>query len=159
MYKFMLLCMLIACALSAPTEHPSEIATKDSFVQEKSVKENSKITPLINSSSTEKRDKREDGSVSSSTAENKRTPVLSQPDYQENKPPTFVHPVPVDQIIKNSHVAPEVHAKKHLEEVNEESNVEETTDDERQHTHAFHKKTLNTKTDSETDDEKSDESH
>lgn len=100
----MIFCTFFACALSAPTEKPpkeSNLSLPDNLQVFSSVS--------INSPLAEKREKREDPSAPSSSTDNKRI-TLSQPDYQENKPPTFVHPVPVDQIIKNSHASPEIHS-------------------------------------------------
>lgn len=106
----MVFCILIVRALSAPTEKSSESILADSLSQEKSHLANHEVALSISNNSTEKRDKREDTPAASSSADNKRSSALSQPDYQENKPPTFVHPVPVDQIIKNSNASPEIHS-------------------------------------------------
>lgn len=105
-------CTLLVCSLSvlsAPTEQPKEINLTDSLSSQKTLSENAQAVSHVSSSpSTEKREKRE-GPTSSST-DNKRTPTVAQSDYQENKPPTFVFPVPVDQIIKNSQASPEIHS-------------------------------------------------
>jgi len=102
------------CGLSAPTETPSESEATETLPQEKLLL-NEKDTPVsritsISSPSTEKREKRENIPAASSSSDNKRTSGPSQQDYQENKPPTFVHPVPVDQIVKNSHASPQIHS-------------------------------------------------
>lgn len=105
-------CTLLVCSLSvlsAPTEQPKESNLTDNLASHKTFSENAHPASNVSSSpSTEKREKRE-GPTSSST-DNKRTPTVSQSDYQENKPPTFVFPVPVDQIIKNSPASPEIHS-------------------------------------------------
>lgn len=101
----------MVCVLSAPTENPSEGEATETLPQEKSLLKDSPVyTIAISSPSKEKREKRENTPLASSSGENKRTIGLSQVDYQENKPPTFVHPVPVDQIIKNSHASPQIHS-------------------------------------------------
>lgn len=104
----MVFCTVMVCALTAPTDKRTESNPTNSDSQEKSLLQHPSSI-LINSPSTEKRDKREDIPAASHSTDNKRTPVL-QSDYQENKPPTFVYPVPVDQIIKNSRASPQIHA-------------------------------------------------
>lgn len=99
---------LFICALSAPIEKISDQNSTETL-QEKSVADNHQVFSNISISSP-LREKREDYSPASSPSDNKRTPALSQPDYQENKPPTFVFPVPVNQIIKNSNASPEIHS-------------------------------------------------
>ncbi|KAG4071006.1 hypothetical protein HA402_001443 [Bradysia odoriphaga] len=123
MFKFVALCALIVCTQAAPTDKPIEsdstVADVGFIVTEKPLPHDPEIVS-VKTTSAEKRDKREDDSVSLPTNDNKRTPALSQPDYQENKPPTFVHPVPVDQIIKNSNASPQIHSSRHGEEEKEE---------------------------------------
>lgn len=107
----MVFCTLAVCALSAPTEKTEESNSTESVVQDTSLPEIHQVFSGISIKSpspTEKRDKRED--LPSSATDNKRTSALAQPDYEENKPPTFVHPVPVDQIIKHSNASPEIHS-------------------------------------------------
>lgn len=99
------------CTLSAPTEKPSETETTDTLSEEKSLEDSSVVKiAAIRFPLTEKREKRENIPVATSSADNKRTSGPSQLDYQENKPPTFVYPVPVDQIIKNSNASPQIHS-------------------------------------------------
>ncbi|XP_037049421.1 uncharacterized protein LOC119083727 isoform X2 [Bradysia coprophila] len=173
MFKFVALCALIVCTQAAPTDKPIEIdstvADVGFIVTDKPLSHDHEIVS-VKTLPTEKRDKREDDSVSLPTNDNKRTPALSQPDYQENKPPTFVHPVPVDQIIKNSNASPQIHSKHGEEETEEreeavepaehtvEENVKSTneSDDAEQQPKSkprrvYHKHTI--KTDSEVHDD------
>lgn len=107
----MALCALLVCSQAAPTDKPieSDPSFVTAVVTEDSLSHEHESVP-VRTLSTEKRDKREDNdSPLLSASDNKRAPALSQPDYQENKPPTFVRPVPVDQIIKHSNASPEIH--------------------------------------------------
>lgn len=79
---------LIVCALSAPTEKSSESNTTDSLSQKKTILVNDEATSIVSIDSphqNDKREKREDLPAPSSSENKRNTPVLSQPDYQENK--------------------------------------------------------------------------
>lgn len=84
----MVFCTLIVCALSAPTEKSSESNTTDSLSQKKSILANDDVALIMSINSfhpTDKREKREELSAPSSSDNKRTTPVLSQPDYQDNK--------------------------------------------------------------------------